>query len=460
MKVWNPGIRSTSGTCAHLRAGPRDSPKSPMGVPSQRLDSWKAIADYLQRNVATVRRWEGLGLPVHRVPGGRGRSVFAYASEIDAWLAAAPAAGSAPPADAAPPSSVPSQRVWPVIAASLIVVAAAAALLGGAVRGGRSSAGAEPARVTIGADGIVAFSADGSEFWRYVLSPDGHGAPPAPLADPQILHGSDPGVLAATAYQLRPTDRAVSSGELLQLTLGGWPTRRFSFDDRVSFGATLYAGPWMISDFRVDDTRGARRIAVVAHHHTWWPSLVTVLDGRWRRTGTFVHAGWVEQVRWLTPDLLLIAGFSNAYDGGMVALLDARTLDGQAPAGNRSEFQCPGCGNAPPLRYITLPRSEVNRAAGAPFNRAALQVQNDRVVIGTVELPRLDQAVEAFYEFSPSLEPIGASFGDRYWEAHRALEVEGKIRHSRDRCPDRDGPGAIGVWEPETGWRSVKPGRR
>jgi hypothetical protein len=52
----------------------------------QRLDSWKAIATYLKRDLATVRRWEkSLGLPVHRV-GGAGRSVFAYTSEIDMWL--------------------------------------------------------------------------------------------------------------------------------------------------------------------------------------------------------------------------------------------------------------------------------------------------------------------------------------------------------------------------------------
>ena len=55
----------------------------------QRLDSWKAIASYLHRDLATARRWEkGLGLPVHRV-GGAGRSVFAYTTEIDAWLRSA-----------------------------------------------------------------------------------------------------------------------------------------------------------------------------------------------------------------------------------------------------------------------------------------------------------------------------------------------------------------------------------
>src|SRR3972149_6759384 len=60
---------------------------------SDRLDSWKAIADHLGREVRTVRRWEQkLGLPVRRVPGGRGHSVFAYVSEIDAWLKANPPA--------------------------------------------------------------------------------------------------------------------------------------------------------------------------------------------------------------------------------------------------------------------------------------------------------------------------------------------------------------------------------
>ena len=52
------------------------------------LESWKEIAAYLQRNAVTVRRWEkDEGLPVHRHSHKRGRSVYAYPSEIDAWRA-------------------------------------------------------------------------------------------------------------------------------------------------------------------------------------------------------------------------------------------------------------------------------------------------------------------------------------------------------------------------------------
>ena len=51
------------------------------------LDSWKEIASYLQRTLATVRRWEKEeGLPVHRHVHNERSTVYAYRSEIDAWV--------------------------------------------------------------------------------------------------------------------------------------------------------------------------------------------------------------------------------------------------------------------------------------------------------------------------------------------------------------------------------------
>jgi len=52
-----------------------------------RLDTWKEIARYLNRDLRTVRRWEKeRGLPVHRVPGGGIRAVYAFRDEVDSWL--------------------------------------------------------------------------------------------------------------------------------------------------------------------------------------------------------------------------------------------------------------------------------------------------------------------------------------------------------------------------------------
>ncbi len=59
------------------------------GLPKDaRLDSWKAIAAFFGKDERTVRRWEKeRGLPVRRVPGATGGTVFAYTSELERWLA-------------------------------------------------------------------------------------------------------------------------------------------------------------------------------------------------------------------------------------------------------------------------------------------------------------------------------------------------------------------------------------
>lgn len=55
--------------------------------PEDRLDSWKEIAAYLNRDVTTVQRWEKReGMPVHRHLHDRMGSVYAFNSELDAWL--------------------------------------------------------------------------------------------------------------------------------------------------------------------------------------------------------------------------------------------------------------------------------------------------------------------------------------------------------------------------------------
>ena len=62
------------------------------------LESWKEIANYLQRDVSTVMRWEkSEGLPVHRHHHLSRSSVYAYASELDAWRAQRTPAAEARP---------------------------------------------------------------------------------------------------------------------------------------------------------------------------------------------------------------------------------------------------------------------------------------------------------------------------------------------------------------------------
>jgi tetratricopeptide (TPR) repeat protein len=53
---------------------------------SDRLDSWKDVAAYLQRDVSTVQRWEKReGMPVHRHVHEKQGTVYAFRSELDGW---------------------------------------------------------------------------------------------------------------------------------------------------------------------------------------------------------------------------------------------------------------------------------------------------------------------------------------------------------------------------------------
>src|SRR5580700_9215848 len=100
--------------------------------PGDRLDSWKEIAAYLNRDVTTVQRWEKReGMPVHRHLHDRIGSVYASRAELDEWsrsrnLRAAPANGTngSLPLPAEPsPQPVPShpQRKWlPLLLAAAV----------------------------------------------------------------------------------------------------------------------------------------------------------------------------------------------------------------------------------------------------------------------------------------------------------------------------------------------------
>lgn len=58
-----------------------------LGPPNRRLDSWKEIAAFFDRDERTVRRWEKeRSLPVRRMPGKLRGSVYSFSSELSQWL--------------------------------------------------------------------------------------------------------------------------------------------------------------------------------------------------------------------------------------------------------------------------------------------------------------------------------------------------------------------------------------
>ena len=81
------GVESRNFACPeNLDLSQAPSPPSRNQQGFDRLDSWKEIAAYLDREVRTVQRWEKTeGLPVRRHQHEKLGSVFAYKADLDRW---------------------------------------------------------------------------------------------------------------------------------------------------------------------------------------------------------------------------------------------------------------------------------------------------------------------------------------------------------------------------------------
>jgi hypothetical protein len=285
------------------------------------------------------------------------------------------------------------------------------------------------------------------------------GLMPVPRASGELVADLDADgeddVVIGISYGHRPGDQVVRNGRLLRLSPGGQLHWSYEFTDTVSFAGQSYSSPWAVTDWHSSPGEGRRRIAVAAHHYTWWPSIVAMLDDGGSRVGTFVNAGWVESVRWLDQERLAIAGFSNPRNGGMVAVLDALRFSGRSPDADAA-FACSDCPQGEPLEYLVFPRSELNLLTDGRFNRAALQKSGDTLVVTTAEISTAAETVAtAIYEFDLDFSLRRATYSDGYWEIHRRLAFEGRIDHSVEQCPTRSGPPYYESWSAAGGWEAV-----
>lgn len=154
-----------------------------------RLDSWKEIAAYLNRDVTTVQRWEKReGMPVRRHLHDRIGSVYASRAELDVWVRsrnlglaqeADNQAGQANPSSSKPTTTLTSSTTWKYL---FLLALVAALAVGISIWMSRTEyfwrnplAGARFQTVTDfdGVEQAAAISRDG-QFLAFLSDRDGH----------------------------------------------------------------------------------------------------------------------------------------------------------------------------------------------------------------------------------------------------------------------------------------------
>ncbi|GMR11869.1 MAG: hypothetical protein BMS9Abin29_0054 [Gemmatimonadota bacterium] len=423
---------------------------------SRRLRSWKQIARYLDRNVRTVMRWEKTyGMPVHRIPGEKkGRSVFGLTGELDAWMMER----DLPEDDSAAPAVFPHARDPRTLAALvLIFLTVVGATFVVSRRIGDEGVAAIP-RLKAMKGHIVARGPVDKVAWDYE-QPEGRDFTPNGQVQ-QTLRLPNGDELILFSSNTRDEQRGLSDrGELFAFSPTGELRWRMIREDSYRFASETFSPPWVSRSLMVHDVGGQPTIAWTVHHYTWWPSTLFILNEVGGLEGRFVNSGWINQTAVSKSpggDRLLAGGISNSRSGAMLAVLDAKAIDGSSPEEPGSEFECQDCPRGTPLRYFVFPQSHVNIASGLPYNETVdIQATSAGISVSVREGPP-GSDIAWVYDFSTEFEFRQVTPSDSYWPAHRILELEGKIDHSAESCPQRLSP-SVRSWVPDGGWTDVVP---
>jgi hypothetical protein len=191
----------------------------------------------------------------------------------------------------------------------------------------------------------------------------------------------------------------------------------------------------------------SKSIWIAVDHTLWWPAFIVKISPDGGHETMFTSSGVIRallSVRTKSGTYILAGGINNEYRMASVAVLAANGPPGTSPQSDGVEYQCiRGCPSGRPYRYILLPRSEVNIASDRPYNEvASMETRSGGITTTTAEGPTAQ-----YFDFSEELQPERVVYSGDYPEVHRRYEIEGRIAHSFELCPERTNPAVVKIFD-------------
>lgn len=391
-----------------------------------KLDGWKAIANHLEKHVRTVQRWEERhGLPVYRIDGSddpNGSSVFAYTTELDAWLSQRKLRHLT--ADA-------HRRFIPLslrVAATIVAVVVLSILGLSSLRSPTS-----PVPITAGRIGehrLVVYGPDGQELWAKSFATgfsDVMGGPGVPWIVHDLDHDGTSEVLFAHASigpQPGPDDGVYlfdEDGALL------W---RYNVGRRITIDGFPYEDAFKVRAMgvgtRVD---GSPFIVVAATHRPYAPTQVSILEADGSQIAEYWHFGYVLDLLMSDfdddgTDEILLGGVNNALETGFIALIehDIEPAIGPGPTSFPPELQS-GYERA----YIAFPRAAVSEALGVRSIVKELRPYDGGVLVD-LYFDDGSGVHERVYLFDRELAVVRLDFEAPFEALHQRLLADGRVQ--------------------------------
>ena len=441
---------------------------------SDNLQGWKEVASYLARSVRCVQRWEReIGLPVHRIKGVDGQSVYAVRSEIDAWRASRDlpkpepedidtetASVQSPTSSTVGPANPPAAESGPQIRRSLLAWIAAAAMIVAAASflAGRWSAASSGPVAEVRASGttIVAFDALGRVRWRHDLGTEialSANASQSGIWNAAAFADLDGDQVAEILVPVHRLARSSESDSLLAFDQNG--TLKWSYvpDFSLNCGPERFTGPWSMWAITVDRSSSPAKLLLGVNHRVRWPGFVVEVSGSGTGVIRFVQSGWVMGLAmWQNAAARLIAvtGVANEFNRPSLTLLDAQVGEAASPSDSPA-FGCLGSLNrGRPRKVFILPNLETRGLR--PYSLAT----QPRITGDSLSLTIGNDFGDSVLEVTSQLEIASLTMGDAFVSAHYELEQQHTLKHRAEDCPDILRPHGAITWTPQEGWQRIE----
>jgi hypothetical protein len=427
--------------------------------PDTQLEGWKQIAEYLDRDVSTVMRWQHTRkLPVHRLPGSGRASVYTTIGELEAWRAGSPVddVNEQMTESGAEPASVPERlpqnikrfgKLAGLLCSAVLVLTLTGVMLFTA------GANREPVRFVLDNDALVAFDEQGKTVWRAPLPqplavPLGDESWRVTVADIEPAPGKE--VIAAAGF--RPPPGGHYRSVVFCYSRAGQLLWRYEPEFAPRYGGRTFEAPWAAKDMRILATERGDEVWIAWVHNTWWPSFVTRLRSSGKATIAFLHPGWILALLPVSigqERIIVLGGITNEYGSPFVAVISGMEETAICPPVVASRFQALDCSATRPLKYVVMPQTELSRLTGSRYDSGmTLRSAASHFTVVTNELVKAG----GLYTFSqpPAFSPLSFALEHSYWNTHQALELEGKLTHPASRCVNREA--RLKVWDGVNGW--------
>ncbi|MCK5004859.1 MAG: hypothetical protein KAS21_07215 [Candidatus Aminicenantes bacterium] len=334
---------------------------------SDKLSSWKEIANYLDVEIRTCQRWEREAeLPVHRYTKTSHSRVFTTRIELDKWLNR-----SNPLNEKESNSNFKFKN--PLI--FLLIILAIVPLLFMAFH-----ANENPVNFKIIGSELIILNSKGDELWRYDTEVENLWLDNKYRNHFQhkyfngkynkfpkiIIKDIDNDKKNEVLFGIRTEDKT-NCGEIYLFDHKGKVLWNYKLGKEMQYGKEIYSGDYAPTGIDIYDLNndGKNEIIIISEHLLYFPTEFIVLNLNGEEKGSYWNSGRIADYAFhdLNNDGIkevILAGMNNEYNKGCLTILNSDKISGFSPQ-LKDNYKYRNWIKGSEKYYLLLPRTIIDK---------------------------------------------------------------------------------------------------